>query len=353
MSLLHPFNVIPKSSLGVDIGTSSVKLVELSTWGESVRLKNYGELQSSLLYDKPFRSFEKNALLLSSKDIARAVRGIIEEAKIQTKRAVLSIPDFASFFTNFELPPMTKEELPSAIQFESRKYIPVPLAEVTFDWQIVGKNFLKNKPTRILLVAVPNETVNQYQEIARLSGLKLLSLEVEVFALLRAALRGEKKSVVLLDMGAQSTSVSIVVDGILRTSRSLDIGGNMLTEQISKSLSVSYEQAEQYKNAKGIASSSQTRDVLMPMLDMVLSETQRLMEEYKKRSGKEMEQIIIGGGSALLPGLVEYFAEQLNKKIEVIHPFQSIFFPPVLENTMKELGPSYAIAVGAALRGLQ
>ena len=352
MSLLRPFNIIPKSSLGIDVGTSSLKLVELSTWGERVRLKNYGELQSALMYDKPFRSFEKNSLLLSSKDIARAIRGVIEESKIQTKKATFSIPDFSSFFTNFELPPMSKEELNSAIRFEARKYVPIPLSEVTFDWQIVGGKFSGGKPTRILLVAVPNETVNQYQEIARLAELKLLALEVEVFAFLRAALRGDKKSVVLLDTGAQSTSISIVEDGVLRNSHSLDIGGNLFIEQISQSLSITYEEARQYKNEKGITSSSQTRDVLLPLFDMMVAEIKKLMEEHKKRSGKEMEQIIVGGGSVALPGFVEYLSEQLNKKTEIIHPFQSIFSPPVLEHTLEELGPSYAVAVGTALRGL-
>ena len=353
MRLFRPFTVIPKSSLGIDVGTSSLKLVELSTWGERVRLKNYGELQSSFMYDRPFRSFEKNSLLLSSKDIARAIRGIIEESNIQTKKAIFSIPDFSSFFTNFELPPMGKEELNSAIQFEARKYVPIPLSEVTFDWHIVGGEFLKDKPTKILLVAVPNETVNQYQEIARLAELKLLALEVEVFAFLRAALRGDKKSVVLLDIGAQSTFISIVEDGILRTSQSLDIGGNLFTEQISKSLSITYEKAKQYKNEKGITSSSKTRDVLLPLIDTVITEIKKLTEEHKRRSGKEMEQIIVGGGSAVLPGFAEYFAEQLNKKTEIIHPFQSISFPPILEHTLKEIDPSYAVAVGVALRGLE
>ena len=178
-------------------------------------------------------------------------------------------------------------------------------------------------------------------------------MEVEVFALLRAALREDKKSVVLLDAGAQSTSISMVEHGVLRNSQSLDIGGNLFTEQISQSLSITYEEAKKYKNEKGIRSSSQARDVLLPLLGTVVAEIKKLMKEHKERSGKEMEQIIVGGGSAQLPGFVEYLAEQLNKKTEIIHPFQSISFPPVLEHTLKELDPSYAVAVGVELRGLQ
>ena len=109
MKLLGSFKFLPRSSVGIDIGTSSLKVVELSRWGTRKSLKNYGEIQASMLYDKPFRTFDKNTLTLSSEDIARGVRAICQEAKIETKEAVFSIPDFSSFFTYFELPAMSKE----------------------------------------------------------------------------------------------------------------------------------------------------------------------------------------------------------------------------------------------------
>ncbi|MCH8048753.1 pilus assembly protein PilM [Patescibacteria group bacterium] len=204
---LGSFKFIPKSFLGVDIGTSSIKVVELSRWGTKKSLKNYGEIRSEVLYDKPFRTAEKSSLLLSSKDIARALLGILEEAKIETKDAVFSIPDFSSFFTHFELPPMTKEELPEAVRYEARKHIPLPFSEVTFDWQILNKKRfgLPKEPVRILMVAVPNELINQYQEIALLAKLRLSTLEAEVFGLIRSSLKNEEESVVMLDMGAQTT----------------------------------------------------------------------------------------------------------------------------------------------------
>ena len=138
---LSSFRVIPKNSLGIDVGTSSLKVVELSAWGDRIHLKNYGEIRASVVYGKPYRSFERNTLLLASKDIARAVKAIISESKMQTKQAIISIPDFSTFFTSFDLPPMTKGELPEAIEFEARKHIPIPLSEVTFDWQIIDRRF--------------------------------------------------------------------------------------------------------------------------------------------------------------------------------------------------------------------
>ena len=253
---LGSFKFLPKSFLGVDIGTSTIKVAELSRWSTRKSLKNYGEMRSAVLYDKPFRTAEKSSLLLSSKDIARALRGILQEAKIETKQAVFSIPDFSSFFTHFELPHMTKEELPEAVKYEARKHVPLPFSEVTFDWQILNKKRfdLPKEPIKILMVAVPNELINQYQEIASLAKLQLSTLEAEVFGLIRASLKNEKESMVVLDMGAQTTTINVVQQGVLQSSRSIDIGGGNLSERIAQSLSIGREAAEEKKMTEGLSS---------------------------------------------------------------------------------------------------
>ena len=348
---LGSFKFIPKSFLGVDIGTSSIKVVELSRWGTKKSLKNYGEIRSEVLYDKPFRTAEKSSLLLSSKDIARALLGILEEAKIETKDAVFSIPDFSSFFTHFELPPMTKEELPEAVRYEARKHIPLPFSEVTFDWQILNKKRfgLPKEPVRILMVAVPNELINQYQEIALLAKLRLSTLEAEVFGLIRSSLKNEEESVVMLDMGAQTTTINVVKKGILQSSRSIDIGGGNLSERIAQSLSISRKEAEEKKMTEGLLSEEQ-KTILSPLIDTVVMEVKRAIQESKT---KEIQRVVLGGGSSLLLGLKEYLKENLNMETEFIDPFRSVFYPPVLEGIIKEMGPSYAVAVGMALRGLE
>jgi len=268
-----------------------------------------------------------------------------------SRKAVFSIPDFSSFFTNFDLPPMSKDELPEAIQFEARKQVPVPISEVTFDWQLVGRKFDPKKPSRILLVAVPNDVINQYQEIAKLSQLELAALEVEVFGLMRAALQKDtNQSVILLDIGAQSTAISVVRNGILGRSRSIDVGGNSFTQQMSKSLSIEYKSAQEEKHGKGVTA-FETKRVLAPLFDTIIDEIKKISLENQK--AEEIKKVIIGGGSARLPGIIEYFQEHVGKTVEVVTPFQDIFYPPILEQTIREIGPSYAVAVGAALRGLE
>jgi len=360
--LWTPLEIIPKKSLGIDIGTSSIKIVELSRRGERRKLENYGEIAASVLYQKPFRTFEESTLLLASQDVSRAIKAVMEEAKIKTRRTVFSIPDFSSFFTSFELPPMTEAELPQAVRYEARQHVPLPLGEVTLDWQVIEGRVSNQKKTKlkILLVAVPNEVINQYRKIAEISRLELLALEAEVFGLLRSLIGEEKKTVLLVDIGAQSTTSSIVEKSCLKMSYSFDMSGNELTEVISKGLGVDYKTAENLKEKYGIISTpsqgapaSEVREILLPLVDVILKEIEKISQDFYQTEGKEIQKFILAGASAFLPGLKEYFRNYFKKEIEIANPFFNLFCPPILEKTLKEMGSSYAIAVGMALRGLE
>lgn len=347
---LGSFRFLPQNVLGVDVGTSLLKVVELSKWGERVSLKNYGALKASSLYDRPFRTFEKNTLLLSQEDIARALRAILQEAKIEARYAVFSIPDFSSFFTNFTLPPMTKEEVKSAVEFEARKHIPVPLSEVTFDWQVIEGHIGQNQSVDILLVAVPNEVITQYQEIARLAGLTLGAMEAEVFGLIRSSVGDEKRPVVMVDIGAQSTTINAVVKGTLRMSHSLDIAGNSFTERFSQGLSIDRLAAERQKQEQGMNIAVGEHSLISPLVDVIINEIKRFVSNFQQFSKQEVQKVILGGGTAQLPGLREYIAGQLTLEVDVVDPFRSVYAPATLERVVQGMGPSYAVAVGIAMR---
>jgi len=353
--------LIPQKFLGIDIGTSFIRLVEISSWAGRKNLESYGDISAEVLYKKPFRTFEKSTLLLSTKDISRAIQAIIEEANIKSRQVAFSIPDFSSFFTTFELPPMTKEEIPQAVKAEARRHVPLPLGEVVLDWQLITnlKNSAKQN-LKILLVAVPNEVINQYQKIANNLGLRISALEAEVFGLMRAVIKkGEKGVVALVDIGARSTSCSIIDKRVLKISRSFDISGDNFTERISKGLSLDYKKAEKLKKKYGILPSKEAgqqkdvREILSPLIDIIVREIDRIFMNFRLKEKKEVEKIILAGGTALLPGLFEYFKDHFTKKqVEIASPFSAIFFPPILDETLKKMGPSYAITVGMALQGL-
>lgn len=352
------FRFIPKKFLGVDIGTSSIKLVEVSSWARRTKLESYGEISADVIYEQPFRTFEKSTLLLSSKDVSRAIKAIIQEAGIKAKKAVFSIPDFSTFFTSFDLPPMSKEELPQAVMAEARRHVPLPLGEVTLDWQVVDK---KNKDTesektKILMVTVPNEVINQYTTIANNLGLELLGLEAEVFALIRSLIdKDEKRVISIIDIGARSTTCSIIDRGALKVSHSFDISGNDLTERISKALSIDYKEAEELKRKYDGSEKEREniKEVLNPLIDLIILEIDKVFNGFYIKERKQVDKIIMAGGASLLPGLSEYFRDHFKKEIEIAKPFSKLFFPPILDKTLEEMGPSYSIALGSALRGLE
>ncbi len=356
------FKIRPKNFLGIDIGTSSLRIIELGRRGQVYRLMNYGEIGTSAFREKSFRIFQKKNLTLSDKQVAKAIQTISKEAEIQTEEVNFSIPDFCSFSTTFKLPVMSKDEVPEAVNYEVRPFIPLPLTDVTLDWFII-----EGEPSRttlkILVVAIPNDVINQYQHIANLANLKLRILEPEVFALARASIKDEKEKEIigLIDIGARSTTCSILEKGILKSSHSFNIAGNELTEVIARSLNIDHNRAEELERKYGLVPDSSSsggspkeiRKILIPLIDSILEEIRKVFRGFYRQEGKKIEKIVLAGGLISMPGLKEYFSAELKKKVIIADPFLHIACPSILTETLKEIGPSYAIAVGLALKGLE
>ncbi|MBU4351278.1 type IV pilus assembly protein PilM [Candidatus Parcubacteria bacterium] len=351
--------LVKKDCLGVDIGSSIIKIVQLSKTGERIRLEAYGEIKAEAIYEKPFRTIEKNTVLFQTIDIARAISGIIDEAKMTSKKAVFSIPDFSTFYTTFQLPPMSSQELPQAIKFQARQQIPLPLNEVSLDWSIIqGKpDDYQGSGIKVLLVAVPNEIISQYQEIARLVKLELYALEAEVFGFLRSV-SPIKTQVAIIDIGAQSTTCSLIDRGVLKLSRSFEPAANEVIQVLSKALQIDFKEAQSLIEKYGLLPNDKpglenTREIVLPIIDSILREVNKTIQGFSLTEGKLPELVILAGGLALTPGIKDYFAEKLGKKAEIANPFKNIFYPPILEDTLKKLSPSYIIAIGSAIRGLE
>jgi len=350
--LRNLFKLKPNKFLGLDIGTSAVRIVELARNGQGYKLENYGEVKTSSIKAKPFRSFnKKNSLSLSNKHIAKAIQLICQEAEIETKEVSFSIPDFCTFFTSFDLPEMGKEEIAQAIRYEVRPYIPLPLEEVVLDWIIIeGKPH--ETPLKVLVAAIPNDVVFQYREIAQLAGLELKTLESEVFALARVVGRNNNKEVLgLIDIGARSTTCSIMEKGVLKTSYSFNVAGNELTEVIANSLNIEYNKAEEIKKEQGLE--KEARKILVPLVDSILEEIKKAFRNFYLSEGKEVRELVLAGSQALMPGLKEYFSISLKKPAKIVDPFSNINYPPALTNSLKEMGPSFAVSLGLAMGGLK
>ena len=352
--------------LGVDIGTNSIKAIELSSLGDGPKLENYGEVpvQGIEFNDSPSGEARANGISFlssSTKEIAEAIASIKKEARFKNKESVFSIPDFSTFFTTFELPPMRQEEIAEAVKYKANKYVPLSLEEMKIDWAIIKgkpskkKSFFSKEETgtklEILLVTVPTDVILKYQKIAKQAGLNILFLEAEVFGLIRSLIGKQKGAIILVDIGGRSTTCSLIEDGILKSSHSFDVSSNQFTYALSASLNIDYNEAERLKREIGIRKGTKEEQIIYPLIDLILREIRKISDSYSKEKNK-ISKIILSGGSSLMPGLQEYFQEQTGITAKTGDPFLDIDYPPSLKEILKEMGPSYAISVGSALKGL-
>jgi type IV pilus assembly protein PilM len=345
----------PKKMVGIDIGTASIKIVELSRWGQGKTLENYGEIKSSSLYKEPFRSVEKGSYLLSNYFVSRAVRAVLDEAKIKTRAVIFSIPDFSTFCVSFDLPPMTQKEIPEAVYYSAPQYIPLPITETTLDWKIIsGVPGDKQSSLKIFLVAIPNHIINDYQTVAQLAGLELYAVEAEPLALARALASGNKKSICIVDIGVQSTTINIIDRGNIKKSYSFDFAGSQLTYAVSSALGLGNIEAEELKNRQGLISSQQgLAKTLYILIDPLLVEVKKILQDFYIQEKKEIEEIYLTGGTSALPGLREYFQEIIKKRVEIPNCFSELLYPPILGKTLEKMAPSFSVATGVALGGLE
>ncbi|KKP32968.1 MAG: hypothetical protein A2312_02395 [Candidatus Staskawiczbacteria bacterium RIFOXYB2_FULL_32_9] len=354
----NPFELFfPKRIIGIDIGTASIKVVEISKWGGGKTLENYGEIKSVSLYkeEEPFRTFDGASYMLSDFFISRAIKAILEETGIKTKAVIFSVPDYSTFCISFEMPPMTEKEIPDAVKYHAPQYIPLPISETTLDWKVIGGTPGDKKSNiRIFLIAIPNQVVEGYKRVAEGVGLELYALEAEATAITRALIKDTKKVICLVDIGVQSTTINVVDHGDLKKSYSFNFAGGQLTYAIASSLGLANDKAEQLKNEKGLISlDKEITKTLYYLIDPLLLEIKNISNEFFLREQKQVEEIYLTGGTANLPGLKEYFQESLGKKVVLPNCFSDFLYPPILEENLKKMGPGFSVAVGVALGGLK
>ncbi len=352
---MNPFKLFfPKKMVGIDLGTSSIKVVEISASRQGKALENYGEMQSSLVYKEDLLNSEKGGREVSAEYAAESVKAIIKEAKIKTKSAIFSIPDFSTFCTSFEMPSMPEKEIAGAVQYNASQFITLPINEVTLDWRIISKPNDSNGLMNIFLVAVPNQVIQEYQTIAKNAGLELYALEAEALGISRILTSRNKKTICILDIGVQSSTVNIVEKGFLRRSYSFNFYSNQLPRAVAAALSMEFAEAERITKKEGIISSRPgVSQALYLVVDPLLLEIKNICAEFLQQEQRQVQEIYLTGGTANLPGLKEYFAESLKQEVSVPNCFSEFLYPPILEGELKGMSPGFSAAVGVALGGLE
>ena len=347
-----PFNIFSigkesKSYLGVDIGTLSIKVVELSSENGRPKLQNYAIVSNyNLIENQTPKVFGGEASLM--------LRKMLKESGMIAKEINMSAPIFSSFLTIMELPPMSESEVASAIKFEAKKYIPVPLDSVLVDWSLIGTG--ADGKILILLIAIPKDLVNEYQFIARESDLKLNNLELETTSAARALIGTDPVPAVLMDMGSRDTTISVVDGGYLRISHSIEASGEDLTRALANSLNISWRRAEELKKEQGLKvmdNNNQINDVLAPLLDTIVNAAKNIINLYFSKTNKKVEKLIIYGGAAKMPGFSEHLGKGLGIDALIGNPFNKIIYDKKLNPIMEEIGHEFTIAAGLALKAIQ
>ena len=346
-------SLFTKNYLGIDIGASSIKIVEVSVSGKKKKLENYIEFKMPLS-QKSLKTFHGENLALLSNEVSEILQAVLRKAKIKGKKVALSLPDFSTFFTTFSLPPMTEEEVPQAVEFEARHYIPLPLSDVTFDWQVINtQESVSGLKRKVLLVAIPNTVLQNYQRVASLCDLEIMGMEAEVFSLVRSSWPGGKYDflpVCMIDFGWKSTTVSIVEKKKLASSFSFDISSIALTKDLSQALNVSLEEAEKLKTLHGLdPQKPEIAKVLLDKINLLTMEVDKICNDFSHTTGKRVDNLVLSGGTANLFGLKEYLATRIKRNVLLAKPFSSVSYPVVLGKRLNQIGPSFSVALGAAL----
>ncbi|HVY67437.1 MAG TPA: type IV pilus assembly protein PilM [Patescibacteria group bacterium] len=328
------------SILGIDIGTSNIKIAQV-THGPTAVLDTYG------IVNMTYQLGGKNDELVI-RQMAQVLKSLMQRANVTAKRCIISFPNSTVFSSVIQLPQMSDQELGSAVEFEAKKYVPLALSEVDLSWEVIGPAAPGGGSQKILLTAAPKHIVNNYKTMLSLAGISSEAGEIEALALIRSLIGEVHSNCVIIDIGARSTGLNIIENGYLRLSRNLNIGGDTITDKIAQSLNISFSRAEQFKKDFGVSSPTFIPDTIKPVLNIVKNEVKQLLTIYQSQ-GVAVDKILLVGGGANLPGIEGYFGD-LGVKVELGDPLKSVAYDSALAPVLKRYSLSLPIAIGLALR---
>ncbi|OGG41343.1 hypothetical protein A2837_02370 [Candidatus Kaiserbacteria bacterium RIFCSPHIGHO2_01_FULL_46_22] len=340
-------------AVGIDIGGSSVKVVELEDIERAVALRTYGELQLGPYEGKPLGEI----ITLTEQHRVEAVTDVLREAGVKGRSGALAMPLSSSFVTVITLPVMqnTTDSLAARVPVEARKYVPLPLSEVTLDWTEIPAPPTANNMHEIMLAAVENNALEEYRSLLMNIGMTSQPAEIEVFSLIRSTWRQSDTTLAIIDIGARGAKLYLVRQGNLERLHRVGQGGQEITKRVSQTLGIPFEAAEDIKRSYDRAEEkgAEIYKVTTTVLESPLSEFRRLIEQYEARSNTPLGRIVLGGGVFAGPYMLEFAQDRLGRPVELANPFSKVAYPAFLEDTLRQIGPSFGVALGAALRAFQ
>ena len=358
-------------AIGVDVGSSSIKIVEVKKKEGKAYLETYGAIALG-----PYAGLSVGQVTnLPGEKLAIAIKDLLKEINATTTTGALAIPSSASLIFTVELPGGIKgEDLKTAVATEARRFIPVPINEVSLDsWEIpTQESFLDNPEdevhegldksvapledkTKVLVAAIHNDTIAKYQDLVNQAQMDARFFEIETFSAIRSLVEHELVPMLIIDFGASKTKLSIVEHGIIRVFHVVNRGSQDITLALSKALSISFDQAEDMKKRYGLQENApdlNAKEVIRTVIDYIFGETTTVILEYEKKTGKNLKKIVATGGGALLYGLQEYASKTFRAEVVLGNAFTKTEAPAFLEQMLAATGPEFTVSVGLALRVL-
>ena len=344
-----------RNALGLDIGTSSIKLVQLKESKKGIQLASFSmaPLPSEAIVD---------GAVMNSGAVVDTIQAMVAAQKLKNRECALSISGHSVIIKKISLPAMTPEELDESIKWEAEQYIPFDVNDVYLDYQI-----LQTRPEQgqmdVLLVAAKKEMVDEYASVAREAGLEPVVVGIDCltiqqgFELNYGYPPGE--TIVLINIGASTININVVANGLTTFTRDIAMGGNQFTEELQKQLNVSYDEAEAYKlgGERGVDAESvvpqEVERVVSAVSEQMASEIHRSLDFYMATSSEgRISRIYLSGGSAKIPALARTLENRIGVACELIDPFRGVQVDPKLFNLdyINQVRPLAAVVLGLGLR---
>lgn len=338
-----------ESLLGIDIGTHSIKLIEIGREKDVLTLLAAGSVPTP---NKALSSPVEADL----EAVAYIIKQLVHDTGAKSDKVNIALPESQVFTRVIEVPPLSERELTSAIQWEAEQYIPLPLDQVNMDFTILRQaSETTTGKMEVLLIAAPKALVERYMSILELSDLTPAFAETEIVASSRAISQSVANlhNVMLLSIGSQTTELTILHDGVIAFTRSISAGGEALSRALSQSLDFTVVQAEEYKKTYGLQRGlleGKLITAMEPVMATILSEVKRAIAFFGEKYAQDrIEAVVLAGGSAKLPGLVSYITEQIAIETQIANPWVGIQKDPRFAILSTE-APIFTVVAGLAMR---
>jgi type IV pilus assembly protein PilM len=346
LSDLNPFRR-QESYVAVDIGSSSIKILEVRTETDHLELLNWGSIPT------PPSAIQSN--MVSEPDrVGEAVKALLDAKGVRAKKAVTAVPGPAVMIKRVTLPAQSAQEIEHTIMFEAGNFIPEELDNVNLDYQVIDT---REKEMEVLLAAAKKDIVSSYAETLRGAGLLPVVVDVDYFALDNLyELNYEPVAdqvVALVNIGARYSSINILKGGRSTFTGDVPVGGRDITEALTRDLGVSAEEAERLKIGKGgNFDAEQLAMALAPAVDALIEEIHYALSFFWTAATDErIDMLYLSGGAAQTPELAQRLGERIEAPVEVTDPFSHIVISPSLDGAaLQRRASEFAVALGLSAR---